>query len=183
MKNKITFYLILIITAQSSNCSGPSWEDIANGSNCSYPSWPDAVKDSSNRSPLISQNFGMAGVFGAVIYTAGAPLIIPAAIGAGLGICIFAGQEVYKNYNPTPEEIAAAEKRKALAMEIHKKREILVAEAAFKSCLMNNNNSAKNENDIPCACSEQFHTFAEAAGHAQAEETVKTFNKYSSQGA
>ncbi|MDR3549788.1 MAG: hypothetical protein P4L31_00095 [Candidatus Babeliales bacterium] len=121
--------------------------------------------------------------------------------GTAVLICTYGGYKIYRCYNPTPEQIARneqflaeaakaheaqstlVEEQKVLAMEARKKQEALMAEAAFKKCLKNNPGSERNAMGVPSPCSSLIQAYAMAAGDREVDETVKTFNKYTVQGA
>ncbi|MDR3551002.1 MAG: hypothetical protein P4L31_06320 [Candidatus Babeliales bacterium] len=128
--------------------------------------------------------------------------------GTAVLICTYGGYKIYRCYNPTLEQIAKneqflaeaakaheaqntlveeqkalAEQHKVQALEDREKQEALMAKAAFKNCLKNNPSSERNAMGVPSACASSIHAYAMAAGHREAEETMKTFNRYAPQGA
>ncbi|MDR3549792.1 MAG: hypothetical protein P4L31_00115 [Candidatus Babeliales bacterium] len=201
---KIVFCSIFIIASQTCNYSYAWGDDVGINAVNKLENIADKAEETierlvekslpalSDAAPVLGTKFGREmgvgfletiGGWGAALYAFGTPFVVPIAIGTGLSLTGFAAYKTYRCYHPTPEQIARTEEQQLFALEAFKKREALMAEAAFKNCLKNNPNSKRNAMGVPSPCESAIHAYAMAAGHNEVDETMKTFNRYAPQGA
>jgi hypothetical protein len=97
------------------------------------------------------------------------------------GVVVYVGYRTYKQWYPTPEEAALAEKWKVEKYKAQQEKIKLKLEYEFKKQLSKNLTTPRDKTGLPLACQEIAAQLAIAAGQECVDEILKNFNARSIQ--